>query len=145
MSQTCLKLLYLKMLELEALGLQKLDNYQNFAKAHRVTDYGVLMASQKPNQARLKNAMEFKKAGFEGDFGKSALRAVLFAIYELQQDVDSDEVMAHLRDLVPDYHHRREDLMVFCQYITQKRKQRFPEEASAAGILLALNRNERLG
>jgi putative DNA methylase len=136
---------YLKMLELEALGLQKLDNYQNFAKAHRVTDYGVLMASQKPNQARLKNAMEFKKAGFEGDFGKSALRAVLFAIYELQQDVDSDEVMAHLRDLVPDYHHRREDLMVFCQYITQKRKQRFPEEASAAGILLALIRNERLG
>jgi len=61
------------------------------------------------------------------------------------EEVDSDEVMAHLRDLVPDYHRRREDLMVCCQYITQKRKQRFPEEASAAGILLALIRNERLG
>jgi len=136
---------YLKMMELEAVGLKKLDNYQNFAKAFRVSDYRELMASQQPNNARLKNAIDFKKSGFEGEFGRSALRAVLFALHELQKEVDSDEVMAHLRDLVPDYHHRREDLMVCCQYITQKRKQRFPEEASAAGILLALIRNERLG
>ncbi|HAN46925.1 MAG TPA: DNA methylase, partial [Cyanobacteria bacterium UBA8156] len=107
---------YLKMLELEALGLKKLDNYQNFAKAYRVERYGDLMASQKPNDARLKNAKDFKKAGFEGDFGKSALRAVLFAFYELQEDLDSDEVMAHLRELVPGYHLRRDDLMAFCQY-----------------------------
>ncbi|MFS8800174.1 DNA methylase, partial [Synechococcus sp. R60.3] len=73
---------YLKMMELEAVGLKKLDNYQNFAKAFRVGDYGELMASQQPNNARLKNALDFKKSSFEGEFGRSALRAVLFALYE---------------------------------------------------------------
>ncbi|MDZ3836014.1 MAG: anti-phage-associated DUF1156 domain-containing protein [Rhodospirillales bacterium] len=33
---------YMKMLELEAEGLKKLDNYQNFAKAFRVADYAAL-------------------------------------------------------------------------------------------------------
>lgn len=136
---------YLKMMELEAVGLKKLDNYQNFAKAFRVGDYGELMASQQPNNARLKNALDFKKSSFEGEFGRSALRAVLFALYELQKEADSDEVMEHLRSLVPNYHMRRDDLMAFCQYIARKREHRYPEESSAAGILLALIRNERLG
>ena len=60
------------MLEMEALGLKKLDNYQNFAKAFRVTDYSSLMASMKANNARLKNALDFKKTNFEGDFGRSS-------------------------------------------------------------------------
>ncbi|MGY2727452.1 anti-phage-associated DUF1156 domain-containing protein [Thermostichus sp. OS-CIW-26] len=136
---------YLKMMELEAVGLKKLDNYQNFAKAFRVGDYGELMASQQPNNARLKNALDFKKSSFEGEFGRSALRAVLFALYELQKEADSDEVMEHLRSLVPNYHMRRDDLVAFCQYIARKREHRYPEESSAAGILLALIRNERLG
>lgn len=136
---------YLKMMELEAVGLKKLDNYQNFAKAFRVSDYRELMASQQPNNARLKNAIDFKKSGFEGEFGRSALRAVLFALYELQKEADSDEVMEHLRSLVPNYHMRRDDLVAFCQYIARKREHRYPEESSAAGILLALIRNERLG
>ncbi|ABD02682.1 conserved hypothetical protein [Synechococcus sp. JA-2-3B'a(2-13)] len=136
---------YLKMMELEAVGLKKLDNYQNFAKAFRVGDYGKLMASQQPNNARLKNALDFKKSSFEGEFGRSALRAVLFALYELQKEADSDEVMEHLRSLVPNYHMRRDDLVAFCQYIARKREHRYPEESSAAGILLALIRNERLG
>lgn len=136
---------YLKMMELEAVGLKKLDNYQNFAKAFRVGDYGELMASQQPNNARLKNALDFKKSSFEGEFGRSALRAVLFALYELQKEADSDEVMEHLRSLVPNYHMRRDNLVAFCQYIARKREHRYPEESSAAGILLALIRNERLG
>lgn len=136
---------YLKMMELEAVGLKKLDNYQNFAKAFRVGGYGELMASQQPNNARLKNALDFKKSSFEGEFGRSALRAVLFALYELQKEADSDEVMEHLRSLVPNYHMRRDDLVAFCQYIARKREHRYPEESSAAGILLALIRNERLG
>lgn len=136
---------YLKMMELEAVGLKKLDNYQNFAKAFRFGDYSELMASQQPNNARLKNALDFKKSVFEGEFGRSALRAVLFALYELQKEVNSDEVMEHLRSLVPNYHMRRDDLVAFCQYIARKREHRYPEESSAAGILLALIRNERLG
>ena len=52
---------YLKMLEIEAVGLKKLDNYQNFAKGlPRVATYTSLMASLRPNAARLKTASEFR-------------------------------------------------------------------------------------
>lgn len=135
---------YLKMVEMEAVGLKKLDNYQNFAKAFRV-GYGALMESLKANDARLRRAVDFKKAEFDGDFGKSPLRAVLFALYELQREVETDEVMAHLRDLVPGYMTRREDLMALCQYLAAKRESIAVEEAQAARILFARIKNERLG
>jgi adenine-specific DNA methylase len=136
---------YLKMLDIEAAGIKKLDNYQNFAKAFRVADYGSLMGSMKANDARLKSAIEFKKATFEGEFGGTPLRALLFALYELQREVDSDEAMAHLRDLVPGYLNQREDLMAFCQYLASKRESKLPEEAAAARVLLTRIKNERLG
>jgi len=136
---------YLKMLDMEAVGVKKLDNYQNFSKAFRVADYGSLMGSMKPNDARLKTANDFKKAGFEGDFGGSILRALLYALYELQHDLDSDEVMAHLRAMVPGYLTRREDLMAFCQFLVAKRDRVRPDEAAAARVLLTRIKNERLG
>jgi putative DNA methylase len=54
---------FCKMLDLETTGVRRLDNYQNFAKAFRVPDYDMLMASVDPNKARLKLAREFKKFG----------------------------------------------------------------------------------
>jgi putative DNA methylase len=136
---------YLKMMDLEAAGLKKLDNYQNFAKAFRIDNYTALMSSTKANNARLKTGYEFKKTEFEGDFGQSGLRAVLFALYELQKELDSDEVMSHLRDLIPGYHGRRDELMSLAEYIALKRAQSNPEEAEAARILLGRIQNERLG
>jgi adenine-specific DNA methylase len=136
---------YLKMLDIEAAGIKKLDNYQNFAKAFRVTDYGILMGSMKANDARLKSAIEFKKTTFEGEFGGTRLRALLFALYELQRELDSDEAMSHLRDLVPGYLSHREDLMAFCQYLASKREGKLPDEAGAARVLLTRIKNERLG
>ena len=136
---------YLKMLDIEAAGIRKLDNYQNFAKAFRVGDYGSLMGSMKANDARLKSATDFKKATFEGEFGTTPLRALLFALFELQREVDSDEAMAHLRELVPGYLNHREDLMAFCQYLAIKRERTLPEEAGAARVLLTRIKNERLG
>lgn len=53
--------------------------------------------------------------------------------------------MAHLRDLVPGYLNRREDLMAFCQYLADKRERKLPEEAGAARVLLTRIKNERLG
>src|SRR3546814_18845105 len=61
---------YLKMLELEAEGTSKLDNYQNFAKAYRVADYQSLMGDMKPNAARLKTATELRRSQADGAFGK---------------------------------------------------------------------------
>jgi hypothetical protein len=137
---------YLKMLDIETTGLRKLDNYQNLAKAFRVGDYAPLMHDMSPNRARLKNALEFKKAGFgDNEFGRSALRALLFAIYELHQEVDGDEVLAHLRDLVEGYHNRRDDLVALAAYVAIKRQSTNDGEASAARVLRDLIRGERLG
>jgi hypothetical protein len=103
------------------------------------------MSSLKPNAAQLKSASEFRKSEFDGEFGQSGLRAVLFALYELQKDVDSDEVMSHLRDLVTGYHSRRDELISLAQYIAFKREHTDPKEAESARILVGRIQNERLG
>jgi putative DNA methylase len=136
---------YIRMLDIEAGGAKKLDNYQNFAKAFRYGDYTAVMASMKANNARLKTALELKRAEFEGEFGKSPLRAVLFALYELQCEVDIDEAISHLRDLVPGYLSRRDDLMALASAIAGKREVKAPAEAQAARILFSRIKNERLG
>jgi putative DNA methylase len=136
---------YIRMLDIEAGGAKKLDNYQNFAKAFRYGDYTAVMASIKANNARLKTAIELKHAEFESEFGKSPLRAVLFALYELQCEVDIDEAISHLRDLVPGYLSRRDDLMALASAIAAKREVKAPAEAQAARILFSRIKNERLG
>jgi putative DNA methylase len=137
---------YLKMMDIETTGARKLDNYQNFAKAFRLSDYGALMGSVEPNKARLKTAAEFKKGSFEGgEFGPSKTRAILYAIYEIEKEVDGDDVLAHLRDLVPDYISVRDNLIAIADYIEKKRAGSDNAEARAASILHGLIRNERLG
>lgn len=137
---------YLKMMDIETTSLRKLDNYQNFAKAFRVTDYGVLMGSMEPNKARLKTAKEFKKAGFEiPEFGPSMTRAVLYGILELENDVEGDDVLSHLKDLLPNYHNKRDDLAAIAEYIARKRESVDETESRSARILHGLIRNERLG
>ena len=136
---------YLRMLDIEAGGVKKLENYQNFAKAFRYSDYKAVMASEKANDARLKSALELKRSEFDHDFGKSPLRAVLFALYELQREVDIDEVLIHLKELVPGYLSRREDLMALATAIAAKRQKTAPAEAEAARVLYTRIRNERLG
>jgi putative DNA methylase len=134
---------YLKMLEQEAEGVNKLDNYQNFAKAFKVDDYCPLMASMKPNNARLKSAVEFGRGEFSGsEFGESATRAVLFALRSLERGKGSDEVMSNLRDNVTDYVKRREVLVAICNYLAGKLAGLRAEEASKARILSGLIRNE---
>ena len=137
---------FFKMMDIESVGVKKLDNYQNFSKAFRVARYDDLMGSMEPNNARLKSAKEFKKSGFEGsEFGGSKSRALLFAIYEIQSEVEGDAVISHLREMVPDYFNSRDDLMALADYVARKRASTDANEARAAGILHALIRNERFG
>ena len=134
------------MMDIETTGAKKLDNYQNFAKAFRVAKYDDLMGSWSRTRLALKSAKEFKKAGFEGsEFGASKSRALLFAIYELQNEVDGDDVLSHLRDLVPDYFNVRDDLVALADYVAKKRANIDEAEARAAAILHGLIRNERFG
>ncbi|BAQ45810.1 anti-phage-associated DUF1156 domain-containing protein [Methylobacterium aquaticum] len=137
---------YCKMLDIEMTGSRKLDNYQNFAKAFRVGDQIVtVMADLTPNKARLKSAADFENSFGNTEFGKSITRAMLYAVYELMRDVDSDLVLSHLRDNVEDYINRREDLIGLAAYVATKRRSVDETEARAARVLRDLIRGERLG
>lgn len=137
---------YFKMMDIETTGARKLDNYQNFAKAFRVSNYADLMGSVEPNKARLKTAAAFRKSGFDAnEFGPSMTRAILYTIYEIEKEVEGDDVLAHLRDMVPNYMSARDDLMAIAGYIEKKRAGSDESEARAAGIVYGLIRNERIG
>jgi adenine-specific DNA methylase len=137
---------YLKMLDIESTGAKKVDNYQNFAKAFRVPDHGVLMASEKANDARLKTAADFGKRQMGDDeFGSSLTRAVLYALWEMGAGVDDDMVMEHLRGLVGNYLEKRTDLQTIARYIALKRYGTQKGEATNAEVLAGMIKNERLG
>jgi adenine-specific DNA methylase len=137
---------YFKMMDIETTGAKKLDNYQNFAKAFRVPAYDDLMGNMEPNNATLKTAKQLKKTGFEiNEFGPSKSRALLYAICEVEHDVDGDEALSHLRDQVDGYFNAREDLMALAEYVALKRDKVDDEEARAARIVHGLIRNERFG
>jgi putative DNA methylase len=141
---------YLKMLEMEARGAKTLDNYQNFAKAFKVRNFGALMGDERANQARLKSAAEFGRAEMsEGsEFHQSVLRAVLYALMELQNDVDSNEVLAHLILNIPTYYGdttQRQLAVELAGYLARRLEELRPEEASAARVLRDLIKHQRLG
>jgi putative DNA methylase len=141
---------YLKLLDLEAKGLRTLDNYQNFAKAFKVRDFRALMGSQKANEARLKSAQEFGKTemGEGSELHQSTLRAVLYALMEIESNVDGNDVIAHLVLNVPDYYSnttQRERVVEIADYLAKKLESLRPEEASAARVVRELVRNQRLG
>lgn len=137
---------YLKMLDIESASINKLDNYQNFAKAFRVSDYTSLMADLKPNSARLKNAADLSKRMMNDDeFGSSLTRSVLYALWEMSKETEDEVVLSYLRDIVPNYFEKREDLQIIAGYIALKREQTAPDEARNARILANLIKNERIG
>lgn len=141
---------YLKMLDLEARGAKTLDNYQNFAKAFKVRDFKPLMASQRANDARLKSAVELGRAEMnEGsELCQSVLRAVLYAFMELENNVDADDVLAHLKLNISNYFGdltQRDLALALAEYLATRLDELRPEEASAARVLREMIRNQRLG
>lgn len=141
---------YLKMLEMEARGAKTLDNYQNFAKAFKVRNFGALMGDQRANHARLKSAVEFGRAEMsEGsELHQSVLRAVLYAVMELQNNVDGNEVLAHLTLNIPNYYAdmtQRNLAIELADYLARRLDGFRPDEASAARVLCELVKNQRLG
>lgn len=132
---------YLKMADLEAAGLKKLDNYQNFAKAFRA-DWQPLMASATPNAARLNTAAEFGNTLFGEGFGATPTRQILWAMLRLQaEDADGRAVLDELRT-VPRYYERRDAVKAIAAYLAAKRD---GQEGDAARTLADLIENERLG
>ena len=141
---------YLKMIDMEARGAKTLDNYQSFAKAFKVRDFKPLLASHKANEARLKSALEFARAemGEGSELYQSTLRASLYALMELQKNVDGAEVLAHLTLNVPNYYGdmtQREWVAELAEYLAKRLDALRPDEASAARVLRELVKNQRLG
>ena len=141
---------YLKMLDLEARGAKTLDNYQNFAKAFKVRDFYAMMGDRRANQARLKSSAEFGRTemGEGSELHGSVLRAVLYALRELLDDVDTTEVLTHLTHNVPDYHAdltQRERAIALADYLAERLEAIRPDEASEARVLAEALRNQRFG
>jgi putative DNA methylase len=141
---------YLKMLDLEVRGARTLDNYQNFAKAFKVRNFHVLMESRKANHARLKSAVEFGRAEMsEGsELYESVLRAVLYGVMELLNDVDGTQVLAHLTLNTPNYYGdmtQRQVAVELADFLANGLDSVRPDEARAARVLRELIKNQRLG
>lgn len=130
---------------METTGATKLDNYQNFAKAFRVDNYQAVMASLKPNAARLKGAQDFKPRELAGTkIGETLLGQILVALQELLKEKEPPVVMDNLREALPDYFQQRPHLQAMAQFLGDKLAQRRPQEARAAEIIASRMRTERL-
>ncbi|MDM0010899.1 DUF1156 domain-containing protein [Variovorax sp. J22P168] len=138
---------YLKMLDMESRGIHVLSNYQNFAKAFKVHDYGAVMDEVKANRASLKTAAQLGNRGMTAgeEFGPTVLRSVLYAVHLLQENkVKPEDVLHQLRDLVPDYFRERERITALADYVSKKTAKARPDESSNAMVLRDLVRRERV-
>jgi putative DNA methylase len=139
---------YLKMLEQESHGLNKLDNYQNFAKAFAVRSFGDLMASESANKAALKSAKEFGRTEMNqsSELFQTPTRAVLYALMDLQASKDLDVVLKGLeQNLKPGaFYSSREMVVVIARFIAKKVETMRPDEASSARVLADGIENQRM-
>jgi putative DNA methylase len=137
---------YLRMLAIEQTGASKLDHYQNFAKAFHVA-YQPLMASLKPNNARLKVAKDFKPRELaSGELAGTLLSEILMAIQELLKDKDPKVVISQIRTSLDDtYFPKRPHLIAMAQYIAEMLDHQHSQEAQKAQIISDRIRNEGLG
>jgi putative DNA methylase len=145
---------YLKMAEMEHQGAKTLDNYTNFAKAFQVHHFEDLTSdTSKANAARLKLATEFKGSLMSGEaeIAGTPLRALLYAMFEIDKEIEVDDVLLHLMDNCPNYNQNKAILIKMADYLAEKRealkatKTFHPDkEASTARILAEAMRNQRL-
>ena len=134
----------LRMLDMEAKGASKLDNYQNFAKAFRVEDYARLMGSVKPNAARLKRVAEFESRDFleSSEFGKTKLGRLVLAMRQLFGGAEPGAVAAQLQNDMPDFLTARAQLAEMLSFVERRAAEK--EVRDCAEILGARLRNMRL-
>jgi len=145
---------YLKMVEMEHQGLKSLDNYQNFAKAFKVHHFDQLMSDKsKANAARLTLGTELKGSLMNGnaEITETPLRALLYALYEINKEVEVDDVLLHLMENCPNYNQNKALLVKMADYLAEKRESlkvtktfQPDQEASAARIMAEAIRNQRL-
>ena len=115
---------YLRMLDVESTGANKLSNYENFAKAFGVADYSKVMASMKQNGARLLQPDEFKSRDLSdsGEIGPTWLGAVIVGIQQTLKEMDSKAVLGNIIESVgsSEYGHAKSKMEAIARYLSQK-------------------------
>lgn len=135
----------LRMMDMETAGATKLDNYQNFAKAFRVTDYTRVMGDMRANNARLKRVGEYASRDLTdaSELGVTRLGQLFIALQQMLKDTEAQVIVEHLRAEMADFLEARSLLVDMLAFIERKALE--PEVRSAAEVLAARLKNLRFG
>lgn len=135
----------LRMMDMETAGAAKLDNYQNFAKAFRVTDYSRVMGDMRPNNARLKRVAEYASRDLTDatEIGVTRLGQLIIALQQLLKDTEAQVIVEQLRAEMADFLEARSLLVDMLAFIERKAPE--SEVSSAAEVLGARLKNLRFG
>ncbi|CUJ21206.1 anti-phage-associated DUF1156 domain-containing protein [Achromobacter xylosoxidans] len=135
----------LRMMDMETAGTSKLDNYQNFAKAFRVTDYTRVMGDMRPNNARLKRVSEYASRDLTDatEIGVTRLGQLIIALQQLLKDTEAQVIVEQLRAEMADFLEARSLLVDILAFIERKVSE--SEVRSAAEVLGARLKNLRFG
>jgi adenine-specific DNA methylase len=135
----------LRMMDMETAGAGKLDNYQNFAKAFRVTDYTRVMGDMRPNNARLKRVSEYASRDLTDatEIGVTRLGQLIIALQQLLKDTEAQVIVEQLRAEMADFLEARSLLVDMLAFIERKAPE--SEVRSAAEVLGARLKNLRFG
>jgi len=135
----------LRLMDMETAGPGKLDNYQNFAKAFRVTDYTRVMGDMRPNNARLKRVSEYASRDLTDatEIGVTRLGQLIIALQQLLKDTEAQVIVEQLRSEMADFLEARSLLVDMLAFIERKAPE--SEVRSAAEVLGARLKNLRFG
>lgn len=113
---------YLRMMDIETTGASKLDNYQNFAKAFRVEDYGRVMGNMTANKAQLKRIPEFASRDLTDstEIGSTWLGHLVIGLQQILNEKEPQSVISQLQADLPDFMEVRPILIDILTFIEKK-------------------------
>lgn len=134
---------YLRMMDIETTGASKLDNYQNFAKAFRVEDYGRVMGSMTANKAQLKQIPEFASRDLTDstEIGSTWLGHLIIGLQQILNEKEPQNVISQLQADLPDFMEVRSILIDMLTFIEKKAPAKATRDA--AEVLGARLKNMR--
>lgn len=134
---------YLRMMDIETTGASKLDNYQNFAKAFRVEDYGRVMGNMTANKARLKRVHEFVSRDLTDstEIGSTWLGHLIIGLQEIRNEKEPQVIINQLQVDLPDFMEVRPILIEMLTFIERKAPEKLTRDA--AEVLGARLKNMR--
>lgn len=135
---------YLRMMDIETTGASKLDNYQNFAKAFRVEDYGRVMGNMTANKAQLKRIPEFASRDLTDstEIGSSWLGHLVIGLQQIINEKEPQTVISQLQADLPDFMEIRPILIDMLTFIEKKAPEKTTRDA--AEVLGARLKNMRV-